>query len=130
MKSSSSHFKNSGALFLKEISSLDGAVWKFNLCFIMIGIIFFNLLTTNFPESSIVVTTKNICSYHDVSIFVVTIFVVTNYNWPQPSFLVVLSRNFLLSNLEPGPVRGGFRGYIVPGPGRVQVSVLSFGIAL
>ena len=38
------------------------------------------------------------------------------------------------SVFQSGPARGGFRGYIVPGPGprgpgRVQVSALSLGIA-
>ena len=47
--------------------------------------------------------------------------------------LVILT-NFLagklLRHIDPGPTRGGFRGYIVPGPGgpgRVQVAALSFG---
>ena len=45
----------------------------------------------------------------------------------------------ILAQEEAGPARGGFRGYIVPGPGsrgpglkgpgRVQISALSFGIA-
>ena len=40
----------------------------------------------------------------------------------------------ITDSVQPGPARGGFRGYIVPGPGprgpeRVQVSALNFGIA-
>ena len=41
-------------------TNFGGAVWKFNLYFIMIGTIFFNLLRTNFQKSSIVMTSKNI----------------------------------------------------------------------
>ena len=33
-----------------------------------------------------------------------------------------------VTELEPGPARGGFRGYIVPGPERAQVSTLIFRI--
>ena len=50
------------------------------------------------------------------------------------SFRMITLTSFQLKWLETGPARGGFRGYIVPGPGprgpgRVQVSALDFGIA-
>ena len=50
--------------------------------------------------------------------------------------LHIADKNRFDITLQAGPASGGFRGYIVPGPGpkgarfgRVQVSALSFGIA-
>ena len=58
-------------------------------------------------------------------------------SFPSHQTTELKSKLWILSSFgqqQPGPARGGFRGYIVPGPGprgpgSVQVSALSFGIA-